>query len=263
MKTTAFLFLLLFSSSAYSQFEIPNGEFEDWTMGTWNLNPTHWQTNNWQLTQDVFQDSAAYQGEFAMRVEAAIVELGSYGQGSIEIPTEAIPPALNFYAKWERTYTAGVGVEIAFYNADALVYQQYWTPDAEASEWVPITMPLSQIEPVMTHVIIRVQANVGDFAPGEAWIAVDAMSVGSPNGTDELMATSFNMYPVPVIDVLNLEVDQSIVPRRVAITDATGRRIKEVPYARRIDMQDVDRGFYTLTLFDEQGRQTSKAFIVE
>jgi len=259
MKTTVLFLSLLLSFSAYSQFEIPNANFEEWDFNGWNFSPTGWQTNNTQLTQDVFQDSAAYEGELAMRVEATLVELGAYGEASIEIPTAAIPASLDFYAKWERTYTAAVGVEIIFYNQESVVIQSLWMPDSISSDWVPISMPLEQIEPIITHVEIKVYAAVGDFAPGEGWISIDAMSINGPNALDEFDSAAFSIYPVPAVGEISLDVDERFSPQRITIVDATGRTVMDVPYASRLSLSGFAAGQYVLLLSRNYGEESDLA----
>ena len=165
MRTTITFFLasLLFvgaSTKSIGQ-TIPNGDFENWWSNTWNYSPEGWQTHNTQLMQDVFQDSASYEGVLAMQVRPTIVTLGSEGLAWTEIDIDYIPASLDFHVKYQRTPTCGLSVEVIFYNDSVQVYSGYWWAEDTVSAWMPVHLELDQIEPIITHAVIRVGAFVG------------------------------------------------------------------------------------------------------
>jgi|GEM_PF-2033684 len=257
------LLLMLCSSAAHAQLVVPNGDFESWDFNGWNFSPTAWMTGNTQVTENTFRDTIAYEGEFAMRVEGIPVELGVEGEASIQIPTGAIPPSLDFYTRYQRTFTAALNVRIDFYNnSEEAFYTEIWQAPDTAADWTFVSIPLNQIEPVMTHAIIRVQVLVGDFAPGQGWIAVDAMSFGEPNALVERETMSFSLYPVPALDEISIRLNADNSPQRVIITDVTGQIIIDTPYTQRIPINGLTRGRYTLMLIDSNGERSTKAFTV-
>ncbi len=182
IRLTTLFSACLLSACLFAQ-QVPNGGFESWIpTPLFSLDPEFWMTDNNQLQLSCAQDSMPYEGEWAMRVLPIPIGVGEEGRAIIEIPTDYIPPSLDFYAKWDRTATAGVGVTVTFYNGETDFYTEYWYPEELASEWVPISIQLSQIEPIMTHVVIEVGVYVGDFAAGE--------SLTGGADTDELVLTN-------------------------------------------------------------------------
>jgi hypothetical protein len=263
MKSLAFLIVLfwLLPFTVTAQV-IPNGGFESWSITNgWTEEPDGWETPNNQLIESTVKDPDAYAGLYAMRVNPAPNGIGEEGFAWIEIPTDFIPPSLDFYAKWSRTLTASVGVEIQFFNNELQVYAANWVPEDTSSAWTYIHLPLEQIEPVMTHMIIRAYIFIGDFAPGSGWISVDEMSFGNPNGLNDLDESNIGLYPNPTSDVLKISV--KVQPLDYSIIDSSGRLVDQGTFKSEIDVSQLPVANYTLQLRMRDGSLVEKRFQVE
>ncbi len=267
MKAITILTAVLFSSlMSFAQFTIPNGDFEEWVFNGWNFSPNDWQTGNTQTFQDTFQDTVAYEGDFAMRVQPQPTGVGEEGEASVTIPTQAIPSSLDFYVRYERTLTAFMGVTIEFYNEENMFYSETWSAPDSVSEWSFVSMPLNQIEPVMTHAIIRVQAFVGDLVAGDGWIAVDAMSIGGEvDGVSEDVLSQVSVYPNPASDYLMIDLgEMSEAIDKIRMIDIRGRAIDMERSSKQIDLSAMQNGLYILEFLDQGGEVIgSRRVVVE
>jgi hypothetical protein len=86
---------LFMQMAGASQLVVPNGNFEIWDLyNTWTLEPLDWTTSNDQIIESVRQDTAAYEGVFAMRVtvlpgfEGGVPQSASTLAMTTEAPTE-------------------------------------------------------------------------------------------------------------------------------------------------------------------------------
>jgi hypothetical protein len=264
MRTLIFLFgtslFLGFDSEAQL---IPNGDFESWGIyNSWTEEPTGWNTPNSQLIETTVKDLDAYEGEFAMRVNPYNMGVGEYGWGNIDFPISYIPSSLDFYAKWDKTSTAAVGVDITFYNEDTPIYTTSWYAQENVSEWTLIQIPLDQIEPIMDHVTVNVYVSIGDFAPGEGWISVDQMSFGGVNGIHELtLNNDLLLFPNPVSDVLYIKDVSS--SSSYDIYDQLGKKVANGVYGSGIDVKSLDSGSYTLSLITKKAVVRKGGFVIE
>lgn len=242
--------------------QVPNGNFETWIATPfWTLDPEFWSTDNGQLVVSTVQDSMPYEGEWAMRVLPIPIGVGEEGKATVQIPTDYIPESLDFHAKWERTATAGVGVTVTFYNETEWVYSEYWWPEELSSEWIPISIELNQIEPIMTHVIIEVGVYIGDFAAGDGWLSVDAMSFDGITGVDDLSAPSIGLYPNPASDVLY--IDEADSKTTYSIYDALGKLLIRDVYEEGVDVSALPTGRYFIEALSVDGVLRRTGFVVE
>lgn len=252
IDTLSILMALCATLTATAQFSIPNADFEQWEFNGWNYTPSGWTTGNTQLTQDTYQDSLPYSGELAMRVVPVPLGVGDEGEAWVQIPTQAIPASLDFWVKYERTITAYMGVTIEFYNEETLFYSDYWQATDTLADWTYVSLPLDQIEPVMTHAVIRVQALVGDLIAGSGWIAVDQMSVGGVvDGLGEHGLPRLRLYPNPVRDLLHIDLPDGLSSAAtIRLTDLMGRAVYHAPARARLDLSALQAGHYILELTD-------------
>ncbi|MDG2139236.1 MAG: FG-GAP-like repeat-containing protein [Flavobacteriales bacterium] len=73
---------------------------------------------------------------------------------------------------------------------------------------------------------------------------------------DEL-SQSINIYPNPAAELLNIQTDYNI--DRIEITDQLGRIVLKTDYYKKLNINNLNRGTYTLTLYSED-KVTSKSF---
>lgn len=264
MKSLTFLFVFfLLTFHNFCAQEIPNGNFESWGIyNGWTEEPTGWNTPNNQLIETTVKDLDAFEGDYAMRVNPYTMGVGEYGWGNIDFPIEYIPSSLDFYAKWEKTSTAAVGVDITFYNEDTPIYTASWYADSNESDWTLINIPLDQIEPIMDHVTVNVFVSIGDFAAGEGWISVDQMGFGLVDGLDEhSLLDELEFFPNPVSEMLFIK--EASTSATYVIVDVAGKQVSKGNYGSGIDVSELPLGTYTLSLIDSQGQKRINQFIVE
>ena len=261
MKKLIYLFLFVTPLIAEAQ-EIPNGNFETWYFVGWSENPEFWITNNTELNLTVAKDYDAYEGDFAMRVTAEPTGLGEYGEASTEFEITAIPAALNFYAKSEVEF-GGVGVTITFLNQGAEIYTEYWFSSEDMEEYTLVSIPLNQIEPVISHVRIAVNAQVGDLVAGDAWISVDAMEFGEPLSVNQAVQNSFHLYPNPATKNLTVQSSGGTLGN-LKITDIQGKIVLEALIMDKqtvINIEHFPPGLYTV--YSDQSTFKASKFMVK
>lgn len=264
MRYASTLFALLIGLTFNAQ-TIPNSNFESWDFNGWNYSPSEWTTNNTQLTQDTFQDTLTCEGNFAMEVRPTIVSLGSEGVASVVIPMTEIPASLDFKVKYWRTTTAFLSVEIVYYNGTDYIENDMWYADDTLSDWLQVSLPLSQIEPIMTHAELRVGAFVGDFAPGDGAISVDEMSFGTINSTPTFdKVRGLNIYPNPssgIVEFDSHEVD--IFAAELAVYDYSGRLVESTRMSRQVDFSHLQKGIYLLQVSLNDGKIIQDQLVIE
>lgn len=261
MRSLLLLFVFL-SSSLLAQ--IPNPGFESWVVGNWLLDPEGWTTSNGQLLPAVIQDSEAYEGNFAMRVNAVDIGVGAIGWAECTVPIDFIPSSLDFYAK-AGTEFGGVSVTISFYNNEFLFNSFYWNSGSPIEEWTLVSIPLEQNEPVLTHAVIRVEAQVGDLVPGNAWISVDAMGFEGPLRNDDMIVDQdLEIYPNPASDYIIL--DGISANSTVRIVNIAGQMIFESnsnTSQLRLDVRDFVKGLYILNVQTPNKVSTSRKLVIK
>ena len=241
---------------------IPNGNFESWFWVGWSQNPEFWTTDNTESLITVSQDTAAYEGNYAMRVTAQPTGLGEYGEAMTLFEFSTIPAALNFYAKTELEF-GSASVEVTFLNEDTEIYTEGWYSSTTMEDYTLISIALSIAGPVMTHARIKVTAQVGDLIGGSAWISVDAMEFGLPLGVKKTELEAFKIYPNPTSEYLTIQSD-GISLGNIMIYDAQGKMVFEKRISdtsAEIDVRNLSSGTYILRS-DNMNVRASK-FIVE
>lgn len=253
------LFFIGFSTSQLFTQIIPNADFENWESSLiFTYDPINWITDNQEVAPArVVPDSLAYSNDLAMRVIAQPDVLGMHGEAYTIIPVfNQYIEQLTFYAKWEKTPTANLGVRVEFYTGNqSQVYVVEWTPTVDTSEWTLISMNLLTVlpeVPPINEIKIRVIADVGDFAPGEGWIAVDAMEFSSPTEVENITTPEvLGIYPNPCLSTINLTHDLKIKDQKYKIIDLQGRTIQEGSLSSQIDVELLPVGQYVLQIIDQ------------
>lgn len=250
------LFLLLINSKTIFSQIIPNGDFENWQPSLiFTYDPVGWTTDNQEVAPArVVPDSLAYSNELAMRVIAQPIPQGLHGEASIIIPiTGAVPEQLSFYAKWERTMTASVYVEVIFYTANQeMVYSVTWSPEEEESDWALIDLDLLTVlpeAPPINEIKILVVSTVGDFAPGEGWVSVDAMEFTTPTAISNIdISNSLNVYPNPSNQEIQVSFEASLMNSAYQIIDLQGKVVQEGSLSTTINTASLSSGQYILNV---------------
>ncbi|MFT5228161.1 MAG: hypothetical protein ACI9EV_001303 [Urechidicola sp.] len=242
------MFLVIATIETNAQ-EIPNGGFEEWEIpNTWTETPVGWPTENGQLIQNTVKDSFPNSGDWAMRVYPIPIGVGEYGHAYTDIDISNSPSVLEFHAKWEKTATAAVGVEMLFMFNEAIVFNENWFPTTNTSEWVPISIPVSLVGTEVNHVLIRVFVSIGDFAAGQGWISVDDMQFTEPNGIDELNSTNLFLGPNPCDSEIRINSDKYDQTTKMIVYDNLGHIIHIGNMTSPFDTSKLPNGMYTLQI---------------
>lgn len=246
---------------------VPNGDFENWTATPqFTFDPDGWVTDNMGLIASVAPDSLSYSNELAMKVTALPSALGSYGTASVFVDvSEGIPEFLNFHAKWEKTATAFVSVTATFYTADTTdVYWKLWGPTENESDWTSVSLSLIDTMPdfpIITLMKINVESSVGDFAPGDGWLSVDAMSLETPLNIAPIYDDfEFAIGPNPTPDYLNITYPSSS-KGMIRVYDSVGKIVYENTLVNQIDLTSFSNGNYIIQL-SGQNKISEKKFVV-
>lgn len=216
------LFILTGYISALSS-QIPNAGFENWEMTQGVEHPVGWVVETSPEMPSVIKDMDAWEGEFAMRVRAVPQSVGEYGETKAFVPIDYIPESLHFYTK-TGIFGGGVEVNISFYNGEILFSSENWVLTESIDDWTYVNIPLEQNEPVLTHAEISVIAQVGDFAPGHAWILVDAMGFGGVSSIDHANSPRFRLFPNPANDILTLKAIEYTISN-IRLYNVDGREV--------------------------------------
>jgi len=186
--------------------DIPNPTFEEWeSVGGWFYNPTGWQTMNNQVLLSTEQDSASCEGNLSMRVKPLSGFETVMGAASVEFYTSFIPASLTFCVKTnviqDEFFTDTCRVMISFYNGDINFYSEEWVNTESITNWQEVTIPLSQIEPVMDGCKIEVQASYPGSGLGsgsaDTWISLDNFRFDGVSSIENTKTQSFKVAPNP------------------------------------------------------------------
>lgn len=257
IKTRFILFAIsiLLQSTLFCQ-EIPNGDLEDWEWIGWYDNPMNWTTPNQQILTSVYMDGSPCEGELAMQVKPMAGLESTMGYATLDFPITAIPPQLQFCAKSnvvsEGSFNDTCRVYISFWNGDQELYREVWTNTTSLEEWTEITIPLSQIEPIMDMCRIEVQASYPGTGLGSGslntWISVDNFRFeDNTNFLNEYSSSKSSIYPNPSIDgVFHITSESSI--NDVILYDILGNKImQETFYSKTYSINEkLKTGVYFL-----------------
>lgn len=261
MRPIILSFLISLSLSATAQ-TIPNGDFEQWVpTALFSLDPAEWQTGNTQLSTPVYPDLDACLNDTAMTVEAVPISLGKYGNANVTFAIGAIPPQLDFCARWNTTPTGAVNVSVSFYNGAILAYSAHWNQSGVQEDWTSISLPLEQIEPVITDARVEVSAFVGDFAEGDALITVDDIHFGSPEAVENPQIIEYGLSPNPGRDFLKVSGDLPM-GARYQIMDQRARIVLHGQLDdSQLDIRSLSPGSYMVHWMEAERLIGSSRFI--
>ena len=259
---TLFTFLIAISMAPLSA-QIVNGDFESWITVNESLVLEGWESYTFEDINSVTQDLEAYEGIYAVRVEALENGAGSFGSASTIVDIDYIPPSLDFYVKASSEFGA-VMVDVTFYNESDPFNSFDWTSaDEVISEWTFVSIPLVQNEPVLTHAEIRITAQVGDFAPGSAVISVDQMEFGNTTGLNDLSEKALNIYPNPTSNAIRIAKVSEV--SYVEIMDLSGklvRRLSRAEIQNEISVRDLTPACYTVIAYLKTGEIARQKLVV-
>jgi hypothetical protein len=216
----------------HAQSIVPNGSFETWDYyNTWTLEPEFWNTPNNQLTESVVQDSNAFEGNLAMRVNVQPGFEGGIGQtADVIVPLSSFPSVLHFAVKAsvpDGDVNDQVSVTVNFFDGEILVLSQSWTATDSIAEWQQVNLGFVPPGAAATTAQIVVTAGyVGPLGGGSwyTWISVDDMYWTTAESVEDTNVATLELFPNPANDVLNLKCS-NVVGKGCcfSITDISGK----------------------------------------
>ena len=251
------LFVLLLNNRFFAQ-TVPNGDFENWSIGTSStLEPDGWTTNNQAGSLTVVPDSSAFSNDLAMKLISSM-DVQTYGESVTTIPVSGqLPVQLVFHAKWENIGDAGVGVAVEFYDQFDIPVEIYdWYPLESSSGWTEIVVDFPLTQPGqaddITGIRIGVSAFVG-FENGNAQLSVDAMElIYSPSNVEEAHDFEIELFPNPANFKMHVSSAASIIRLDYQILDIQGKIIQEGKVKEVIPVNDLEQGQYVLQIMSNK-----------
>lgn len=79
--------------------------------------------------------------------------------------------------------------------------------------------------------------------------------------TTDVQATKLDIYPNPVKDIVNITSNKSI--KNIKLYDASGQLIKNYPASQTVNISEIKKGFYILTVTFEDTTSINKKIIKE
>ncbi len=171
-------------SQADAQLWVPNGNFETWGLyNTWTLEPQYWETPNNQVIYSVIPDSAAYQGDLAMKVTVLPGFEGGVPQfASVLIPTDGYPGQFQFAYKTnipEQDPNDQVSVLVECLNEDFVISASELVMLSSTPEWETTSLDIVPGSNDITDIRITITAGYSNGLNGgswDTWISVDDLS---------------------------------------------------------------------------------------
>ncbi len=77
------------------------------------------------------------------------------------------------------------------------------------------------------------------------------------SSTKEVLPYDFSVQPNPAAHIVNLEIKNAAHFQSILIYNSVGQLQKEVTFSTRIDIGDLPRGLYFLTLMNKKGQMTA------
>lgn len=265
----AALFTLLASSAVVAQ--VPNGGFEQWTsFGTYE-DPNGWTslnalTTNFGGVLSCEQAVPAAAGSYGVKVTTR--EVPGFGIfpglllcGDPEAPADGFPYTSRPQAmtgKWKAAIGAGdqgaVVVTLTRWNS-ALGEREdvgagIVTVTGTVGAWTPFTAVIqytSTMDPDTASIAILSSSGLTGDAVAGSTVSVDDLAFGGATSIGEAYTGLVQLYPIPVVDVLNVMTD--IPVQSIELWSADGRlALTARPGTDRveIDLSGMSAGAYTL-----------------
>jgi len=106
--------------------------------------------------------------------------------------------------------------------------------------------------------------NFGIYAAGGGWnlnwIKITQGNAKMGSSSDDSYAQSFDIYPIPVGNTLNIQSSNDLTDGNILIIDAVGTEVMNSTFASSIDVSSLQPGVYILR-FTKDGNTITKRFI--
>lgn len=89
---------------------------------------------------------------------------------------------------------------------------------------------------------------------------VKVFDISNLVSSDDFVLENFNIYPNPTTDILNIELDNSLILEKVLIYNTSGQLVKEIS-EKTINLSGFAKGIYNVQVITNQGEATRKVVV--
>lgn len=298
MKKVCLLSVLLtwLSLTAFTQNDIPNAGFENWSGGE----PASWNTLDQNILGTDFdmvteENSDTYSGNAAVRLETISEYIFLYGDivmpglitlGELEVdiinqdgnvyggtPYATNPQSLSGYYKYSpaENDSAAIGVVLYKWNGntrDTLAGGDFWAWE-EVTEWTPFEAVLEYViwaTPDTMNIIVSSTAVEAEEVPVGSVLLLDELSFnyGPTSILEPDFNSAFKVYPLPYMNKFKLELKtDKPVSASIRMYDISGNLIllKEKMFYNNsayLSYHTVPAGVYIIQVVTESGKTYSQ-----
>jgi hypothetical protein len=299
MKRTLLLIIALvviaFQVNAQND-TIPNPSYERWLDDI--EQPVDWSsTNPWIALaggQNVFKDSDAYDGDYAVELTTVIVQVGPFNvpglitlgtvavnlvttQASIEggIPWTSKPDKLKGYYKYAPADGDSCGIVALFTRfipakgkRDTLGIGRFYSTQT-VEEWTEFSMNINFFSaemPDSMNIIVSSSASLFDPLVGSTlWVDAFEYEGSSGIGLDIIPSVRVSVYPNPAQDYLTFAFEKPVDGSELIIYNLDGQMVKSDLIngkEKTLQVGELPAGTYYFHLLDGGTRISSGSFLV-
>jgi hypothetical protein len=277
---------------------IPNPSYEHWfTENDVELIQSWSSTNPWVSLVgivNIFKDSDAYDGDFAVELKTVIVPIGPFNvpglitlgsvavnvittEASIEggIPWTSKPAMLKGYYKYNPADGDSCGIIALFTRfipakgkRDTLGIGTFYSTQT-VEEWTQFNMNINFFSaeiPDSMNIIVSSSASLFDPIVGSTlWVDAFEFEGSSGIGLDIIPNVGVNVYPNPAKNYVTFAFEKSINESELIIYNLDGQMVRSDLVSgkeKTLQVGDLPAGTYYFHLLDGRTRISSGSFLV-
>jgi hypothetical protein len=295
MRKFTFILIMLFVGAINAKSQIPNNGFEDWNTTGSYLEPQGYLTPNSYATTSFYpitRSSDHYPvaiGNYSIRIEnkpsllpngdaLGLVLQNTHntllsGPGP-SFPIIGHPTSLTGYYKYAPLNGDTMLIQIQLFQNGFEVSYGVFSTITSASNWTSFNIPLPSYTSADSGSILLASYNAEgpppDYFPhGNSVLYIDNLNFDNLIGSVPEQSSkniSFNLYPNPATDVVNLNIDNiDNAELTLTIYNVIGKLIRSeiVPQnQRQINVSDLNSGIYLVTL-ESKGLIKNQSLIIQ
>lgn len=277
MKLLVYYIILFIPFSVFAQ--IPNGEFENWTMvyksdfGDYVEEPENWRTNNSPGCIAVSKTNDSFSGNFALNVtnNAFGLEGPLPGSAISTFTSSYTGNTISAYVKCDSISGTGSGsISIFGISGPRQTLQRIggWATDSVISEYILIEIevrPFVNYDSIEIYIIGYAGMNVLGSPTGYASLKVDGLFEGTITGIRQSLSNKYiEIYPNPCSSELNIKSDKRL--NEILIFDINGKIVlieKNIISSNTvINVSDFQSGVYFIQTINYKGYSEINKLII-
>ena len=273
----AISFIICISLTNYAQ--IPNGGFENWSLG----DPDLWYTNNVISLKPITQSTDAQVGNYSARLEildnggvpfGPLLSAGDNGEG---FPVSQRYTALDGYFKYAPQPNTIFHFALVMYRADSLIGVLSSDITTSASNWMPFSIPIVYFMPGNPDSCF-LQIGLTSTTDTGAVAYLDELTLSGTNSIDQLsigqVPVAFELiqnYPNPFNPTTNIEFSiprasdvKLVIYNQLGQTVATlaNERLSAGSYSVDWNAEGLPSGVYFYKMIAGDFTQTRKLILM-